>query len=225
MWSTDLCVLWVMILESTEQTHTALCCWARVWNLWSDHKLHSRPQYVCVCVCVWERERERERERDWPRSHTPRSASLRTHTLTHIRPTHIINTEKDKYITHWTNSIKNQHKLECYLALNQVIHYGKLPEHRDWCETQENIDDVQTQWTQSGSRDGPVQTDLALSWGQTLLALHAGSDRDGAAGAQNIKILETTLTPKLIKYFPNLTSVAQPRNSASFLVKKPNVII
>ncbi len=41
------------------------------------------------------------------------------HTHTHIRPTHIINTEKHKYITHWTNSIKNQHKLECYSALNR----------------------------------------------------------------------------------------------------------
>ncbi len=61
------------------------------------------------------------------------------------------------------------------------IHHGKLPERREWCETQENIDDVQIQWTQSGRRDGPAQTDLALSWGQTLLALHAGSDGDRAA--------------------------------------------
>ncbi len=29
--------------------------------------------------------------------------------------------------------------------------------------------------------DRPAQTDLALSWGQTLLALHAGTDRDRAA--------------------------------------------
>ncbi len=48
-----------------------------------------------------------ETDRDQP-------ASGHTHTLTHI-----INTEKDKYITHWTNSIKNQHKLECYSALNR----------------------------------------------------------------------------------------------------------
>uniref|UniRef100_A0A9J8AFQ2 ribonuclease H n=1 Tax=Cyprinus carpio carpio TaxID=630221 RepID=A0A9J8AFQ2_CYPCA len=42
-----------------------------------------------------------------------------SHTLSTIRPTQIINTEKDKYVTHWTNTIKNQHKLECYSALNR----------------------------------------------------------------------------------------------------------
>ncbi len=52
-------------------------------------------------------------------THTEISQPQDTHTLTHIRPTHIINTEKDKYITHWTNTIKNQHKLECYSALNR----------------------------------------------------------------------------------------------------------
>ncbi len=52
-------------------------------------------------------------------THTELSQSQDTHTLTHIRPTHIINTEKHKYITHWTNTTKNQHKLECYSALNR----------------------------------------------------------------------------------------------------------
>ncbi len=61
------------------------------------------------------------------------------------------------------------------------VHHGKLPEHSEWCETQENIDDVQTQRAQSGRRDGPAQTDLALSWGQNLLPVHAGRDRDRAA--------------------------------------------
>ncbi len=42
-----------------------------------------------------------------------------SHTLSTIRPTQIINTEKHKYVTHWTNTIKNQHKLECYSALNR----------------------------------------------------------------------------------------------------------
>ncbi len=41
------------------------------------------------------------------------------HTLSTIRPTQINNTEKNKYIIHWTNTIKNQHKLECYSPLNQ----------------------------------------------------------------------------------------------------------
>ncbi len=52
-------------------------------------------------------------------THTEISQPQDTHTLTHIRPTQIINTEKHKYITHWTNTIKNQHKLECYSALNR----------------------------------------------------------------------------------------------------------
>ncbi len=52
-------------------------------------------------------------------THTEISQSQDTHTLTHIRPTHIINTEKHKYITHWTNTTKNQHKLECYSTLNR----------------------------------------------------------------------------------------------------------
>ncbi len=42
-----------------------------------------------------------------------------SHTLSTIRPTQIINTEKHNYVTHWTNTIKNQHKLECYSALNR----------------------------------------------------------------------------------------------------------
>ncbi len=52
-------------------------------------------------------------------THTEISQPQDTHTLTHIRPTQIINTEKHKYIIHWTNTIKNQHKLECYSALNR----------------------------------------------------------------------------------------------------------
>ncbi len=52
-------------------------------------------------------------------THTEISQPQDTHTLTHIRPTQIINTEKHKYITNWTNTIKNQHKLECYSALNR----------------------------------------------------------------------------------------------------------
>ncbi len=42
-----------------------------------------------------------------------------SHTLSTIRPTQIINTERNKYVTHWTNTIKNQHKLECYSTLNR----------------------------------------------------------------------------------------------------------
>lgn len=48
-----------------------------------------------------------------------------SNTLSTIRPTQIINTEKYKYITHWTNTIKNQQKLECYLALNQEYTMAK----------------------------------------------------------------------------------------------------
>ncbi len=50
-------------------------------------------------------------------THTEISQPQDTQTLSTIRPTQIINTEKDKYITHWTNTTKNQHKLECYSAL------------------------------------------------------------------------------------------------------------
>ncbi|XP_056588353.1 uncharacterized protein LOC130408891 [Triplophysa dalaica] len=47
-------------------------------------------------------------------THTEISQLQDTHTLTHI-----INTEKEKYTTYWTNTTKNQHKLECYSALNR----------------------------------------------------------------------------------------------------------
>ncbi len=53
-----------------------------------------------------------------------------SHTLSTIRPTQIINTEKHKYITHWTNTITIQHKLVLF-ATKSRVHHGKLPEHCD----------------------------------------------------------------------------------------------
>ncbi len=49
-------------------------------------------------------------------THTEISQLQDTHTLTHIRPTHIINTSTSPIGQHTT---KNQHKLECYSALNR----------------------------------------------------------------------------------------------------------
>ncbi len=62
-----------------------------------------------------------------------------SNTLSTIQPTQIINTEKHKYIPHWTNTITIQHKLVLF-ATKSRVHHGKLPEDCDWCETQENFD-------------------------------------------------------------------------------------
>jgi len=47
-------------------------------------------------------------------------------TLTTIWPSQIINTEQVKYITHWTSTIKNQHKLECFLKYTGAYYLSKL---------------------------------------------------------------------------------------------------
>jgi len=43
-----------------------------------------------------------------------------THTLTHtIWPKHIIQAQRENYLTYWTKTTEKQSKLECYLALNR----------------------------------------------------------------------------------------------------------
>ncbi len=146
---------------------------------------------------------------DWLISHTEISQSQDTHTLTHIRPTHIINTEKHKYITHWTNTTKNQHKLECYSALNReyttasylsAVTDVKLRKTLTMYRLSEHSLAVET-----GRRR---QTWLSR---EDRLCSHAGSDGDGAALPHRVPKytdIRDQYYPKINHIFPQFNFVA-----------------
>ena len=51
-----------------------------------------------------------------PTNHQPQDLNTIAET---IRPNQVINTEKQNYLSYWTETTKNQNKLQCYLALNR----------------------------------------------------------------------------------------------------------
>ena len=46
-----------------------------------------------------------------------------------IRPKQIMRKQKVNYLTHWKELTKKLSILECYLALKQRLHSGRIPEH------------------------------------------------------------------------------------------------
>ncbi len=107
------------------------------------------------------------------------------------------------YLLEWCYTVTTQIRYIC--GPKQTIYCGRLPEHNNWSEAEEDTDDVQTEWSQSGNRDGQTQTHLAAPRGQAALSLQPGSCRDQVTLSDTMSNTETLERISS----PNLTHLSQ----------------